>query len=202
MHPAAGEVDHTPHAPRRSARHRLVLTGLLATLALVVSACSDADDGSADEPTAAETWASDVCSTVGAWTTTVEDARTTLSTPRDLSVDELEATVTEVSDATSTLVDDLGGLGTPDTESGDEAEQRIASLSEQLQEQAAVVEDGSGGEPQGMEELLTRVSTVTGAVAQMISDTQAAVADLRTLDGAQELEDAFSSAASCEDLRS
>ncbi|WP_416957573.1 hypothetical protein ACNKF0_08860 [Nocardioides sp. T5] len=201
MHPAAGEVDHTPHTPRRSARHRLALTGLLAALALVVSACSDADD-SADEATAAETWASDVCSTVGAWTTTVEDARTTLSTPRDLSVDELEATVTEVGDATSTLVDDLGGLGTPDTESGDEAEQRIASLSEQLQEQAAVVEDGSAGEPQGMDELLTRVSTVTGAVAQMISDTQAAVADLRTLDGAQELEDAFSSAASCEDLRS
>ena len=53
-----------------------------------------------------------------------------------------------------------------------------------------------------MGELLARVSTVSGAVAQMISDAQAAVADLRVLDGAQELEDAFSSAASCEDLRS
>jgi hypothetical protein len=36
----------------------------------------------------------------------------------------------------------------------------------------------------------------------MLSDAQAAIADLRMLDGAQELEDAFASAASCEDLTS
>ena len=202
MHPAAGGVDHAPRTPRRTARHRLVLAGLGATLALVVSGCSESEDGSGSEPTAAESWASDVCSTVGAWTTTVKDARATLSTPRDLSVDEIEATFTELRTATSTLVDELGDLGVPDTEAGDEAEERISSLSEQLQDQAAVVDDASGDQPQGMGELLASVSTVSGAVAQMISDTQAAVADLRVLDGAQELEDAFSSAASCEDLRS
>jgi hypothetical protein len=177
------------------------LAGLVAGLALVVSGCSS-DDGSADEPTAAESWASDVCSTVGAWTSTVQDARDTLSTPRDLSANEIEATFTELGTATSTLVDELGDLGTPDTEAGDEAEERISSLSEQLQTQADVVEDATSDQPQGMGELLASVSTVTGAVAQMISDAQAAIADLRMLDGAQELEDAFASAASCEDLTS
>lgn len=181
-------------------RHHLAPAGLAAGLALVLSACGQSDDGSASEPTAAESWASDVCTTVSAWRSTLTDARETLSTPRDLSAAEIEATFTEVRTATSTLVDELAGLGSPDTEAGDEAEERISSLSEQLQEQAAVVEDSSGDQAQGMGELLTRVSTVSGAVAQMISDTQAAVSDLRTLDGAQELEDAFSSAASCQDL--
>jgi hypothetical protein len=178
-----------------------ILAGLVAGLTLVVSGCGGSDD-SADEPTAAESWASDVCSTVGAWTSTVADARETLSSPRDLSANEIEATFAEVSTATSTLVDDLGGLGAPDTEAGDEAEDRISALSEQLQEQADVVDEATGDQPQGMGELLARVSTVTGAVSQMVSDAQAAVADLRTLDGAQELEDAFASTASCEDLRS
>jgi hypothetical protein len=179
-----------------------VLAGLVAGLALVVSGCSESDDGSGSEPTAAESWASDVCSTVGAWTTTVEGARETLSSPRDLSANEIEATFAEVRTATSTLVDELGGLGAPDTEAGDEAQDRIASLSEDLQAQADVVEDASGDQAEGVGELLARVSTVTGAVSQMVSDTRAAVADLRTLDGAQELEDAFTSTASCEDLRS
>lgn len=178
------------------------LAGLVAGLALVASGCGASDDDAADEPTAAESWASDVCSTVGAWTSTVQDARTTLSTPRDLSANEVEATFTEIGDATSTLVEELGDLGAPDTEAGDEAQARISTLSEQLQAQADVVEEATGDQPQGMGELLARVSTVTGAVAQMVSDAQAAVADLRVLDGAQELEDAFASATSCEDLGS
>ena len=165
-------------------------------LALVASGCGESDD----EPTAAESWASDVCTTVGAWTSTIADARTTLSTPRDLSANEIEATFRDVGTATSTLVTELGDLGAPDTEAGDEAQDRISSLSEQLQTQADVVEDATSDQPQGMGELLASVSTVSGAVAQMISDAQAAVADLRVLDGAQELEDAFASAASCEDL--
>lgn len=198
MQPVAGGVDRTP---RRAARRRLaVLTGLVVGLA-VVPGCGS-DDDAASEPTAAESWASDLCSSVGDWTTTMKDARSTLSEPRDLSVDEVEATFTEVRTATSTLVEDLGDLGAPDTEAGDEAGELVSSLSEDLQAQAAVVEDASNDQPQGMGEVLARVSSVTGAVAQMISDTQATVTDLGALDGAQEMEDAFADTASCQDLTS
>ena len=192
--------------PRKGTRRKLALAGLVAGLPLIVSACGGSDDGSDDgsgsEPTAAESWASDVCSTVGSWTTTIADARSTLSTPRDLTANEIEATFAEVRSATSTLVDGLGDLGAPDTEAGDEAEKRLTSLSEQLQKQADVVDDAAGDQPQGMGERLARVSTVSGAVATMISDAQKAVADIRALDGAQELEDAFKSTASCKDLTS
>lgn len=199
MLPAAGGIDRTP---RRTGRRRLaVLAGLVVGLA-VVSGCGESDDDSGTEPTAAETWASDLCSSLGSWTTTMKDARSTLSTPRELSVDEVEATFAEVRTATSTLVEGLGDLGAPDTEAGDEAGELVSSLSEDLQAQAAVVEDASSDQPQGMGELLARVSSVTGAVAQMISDTQTTVTDIRALDGAQELEDAFASTQSCQDLTS
>lgn len=180
----------------------VALAGLAAGLTLVASGCGQSDDNASSEPTAAESWASDVCTTVGAWTTTLQDARETLSSPRDLSAADIESTFAEVRTATSTLVNELDDLGAPDTDAGDQAQERVSSLSEQLQEQAAVIDDASGDQPQGMGELLTRVSTVSGAVAQMISDTQAAVADLRVLDGAQELEDAFKDTASCKDLTS
>lgn len=202
MCPAAEGVEHAPPTRRGPSRRRLGLVAVVTGLALVASGCGESDDGSAAEPTAAESWASDVCTTVGAWTSTVADARTTLSTPRDLSANEIEATFAEVSTATSTLVDELGDLGAPDTEAGDEAQDRISSLSEQLQAQADVVEDATSDQPQGMGELLASVSTVTGAVAQMISDAQAAVTDLGALDGAQELQDAFTDADSCAELSS
>jgi hypothetical protein len=178
------------------------LAGLAAVLALVASGCGQSDDDTASEPSAAESWAAPVCTTVGARTTTLKDPKETLSTPRDLSAADIESTFAEVRTATSTLVDELGDLGVPDTDAGDQAEERVSSLSDQLEEQATVVEDASGDQPQGMGELLASVSTVSGAVAQMISDTQAAVADLRALDGAQELEDAFKDTAACQDLTS
>ena len=199
MRPRTGRDVTRP--PRRRRRPGLALAALVVGLPVVASGCSASDDDSGSEPTAAESWAADVCSTVGAWTTTITDARTTLSTPRDLSVDEIESTFAEVRSATSTLVDELGDLGAPDTEAGDEAQKRIESLSDQMHEQADIVQDASGDPPQGMSELLTRVSTVSGAVAQMIADAQSAIADLRALDGAQELEDAFAGTTSCQDLK-
>jgi hypothetical protein len=165
--------------------------------------CGSDDDGSdsADEPTAAETWADDLCSSVGAWTTTMEDARTTLSEPRELSAADLEATVDQVRSATTTLVSDLGELGAPDTEAGDAAEERLTAMSDEIESQSAVVEEAAGSEPENLQQRLERASTVTGAAAAMVSEAKAAIADLGELDGAQELQDAIESTGSCQDLR-
>jgi hypothetical protein len=190
---------------RRSPRTRcpLALAGLLAGIALVGAGCGDPDEDSTSEPSepsAAESWAADVCTTLGAWTATIADARTTLSKPRELSPADIEATFHSVASSTSTMVDKLADLGAPDTEAGDEAEKLIKSLSEQLREQAEVVADASDSEPSGAEQRLSRISTVSGSVAKMIEDAKEAVTDIRALDGAKELEDAFKSTSSCQDL--
>ncbi|WP_159081331.1 hypothetical protein [Nocardioides sediminis] len=186
----------------RRTRRRLAAAGLVVALVATGAGCGSDDDGdSADEPTAAESWADDLCTSVGAWTTTMEEARTTLSEPRELSAADLEATIDQVSSSTSTLVGDLGDLGAPDTEAGDAAQERLTALSDEMESQSAVVEEAAGSEPGNLQQLLDRVSTVTGAAAAMLSEAKAAVADLRELDGAQELQDAIEGTASCQDLR-
>jgi hypothetical protein len=188
----------------RRPRRRLPTAGLLAALVVTGAGCGSDDDSggdSADEPTAAESWADDLCTSVGAWTTTMEEARTTLSEPRELSAADLEATVDQVRSATSTLVSDLDALGAPDTEAGDAATERLSAMSDEIESQSAVVEEAAGSEPENLQQRLERASTVTGAASAMVSEAKAAITDLGELDGAQELQDAIEGTASCQDLR-
>jgi hypothetical protein len=181
-------------------RRHLALAGLVTSLVVTAAGCSDSGDGSGDEPTAAESWAGDLCSSVGAWTTTIDEARATLANPRELSVTDVQSTIEKVRTSTSTFVSDLGDMGAPDTEAGDAAAQRVSSLSDSLEQQASVMEKAAGTQPDGLEQRLARVSTVSGAAATMASETKKAVSDIRELDGAAELQDAMESSSSCQDL--
>jgi len=190
-----------------TARRCLTSLALLAALAAGTASCGDSDS-EADQPaaeasptaSAAEAWASDLCSSLGAWTTTIDQAREQLSEPRDLSVDEVEATSDQVVAASSTLLTQLGSMGAPDTDAGDEAQARLSSLSDDLEAEREVVETAVAEQPSTMQERLQRVSTVTGAAAAMAAEAQSAVADLAALDGAAELQAAFASSDSCQEL--
>jgi hypothetical protein len=159
--------------------------------------------GSDSEPaqSAAESWASAVCSSIGQWSTTIEQARTTLGNPADLSANEARETLEQVGASTRALATDLDGLGAPDTESGAEAERLVTALSEELHQQLEVVKDAAEQHPEGASQHLDRMAVVSGAAAAMASATETTIDDLRALDGASELEDAFKGADSCQDLR-
>ena len=47
----------------------------------------------------------------------------------------------------------------------------------------------------------SQVSTVTGAIAAMLTDVSTAIDNLRQLQGADELEQAFQDASTCQELR-
>jgi methyl-accepting chemotaxis protein len=142
-----------------------------------------------------------VCSTAADWRAAIDDAQATLTDTGNLSADLIRQTVDDVATATATLVTDLSGMGAPDTEAGDEAEARLSSLSDQLQQQEDVISGATDESAGGLQELLAQVSTVTGAIATMLADVSTAVDDIRRLDGAQELEDAFKDSPACQDLR-
>jgi hypothetical protein len=188
-----------------TARRRLTALVLVAALAAGAASCGDSDS---DEPeasptaTAAETWASDLCSSIGTWTTTVDEARDQLSKPRELSVDEVEASFDQVAAASSALVTELRGLGAPESDAGDEAEDRLTALADELEAQREVVEGAVAEQPATMQARLEKVSTVTGAAAAMSAEAKSAVDDLKALDGAAELQDAFASSDSCQELGS
>jgi hypothetical protein len=171
---------------------RLSVIGLL-VLALAAG-CGGDDGGSA----ATAEWADGVCSAISAWgdsiTATGESLRSGATEEDDLrrAVDELE-------EATQTLVDDLEGLGPPDTEAGQEAEETLDQLAEDVDENLSeisdAVDDASGAT--GLLEAATPVSATLTAMGQQPSS---AFAELEQLDSAGELEDAFREADSCDEL--
>lgn len=172
---------------------------LLAIMA-VTSACNDSAD-SQDQQSATEAWAGDVCSTAGNWLDAITDAQAALTDTANLSAETLRGAFDGVVTATDALITDLGDLGPPDTEAGDEAAAQVSTLSDQLDEQRAAISaamDQDGGSVQG---LLSQVSTVTGAIAAMLTDVSTAIDNLRQLQGADELEQAFQDASTCQELR-
>ena len=192
-------MTRTPRQSARGGGRHLVPIVLTAVL-VMGTGCSGSDGE--NQQSAAEAWADDVCASVSDWTGAIQDAQATLRDPANLSANDVEGTLDSVSTATSAFVSDLQNFGPPDTDAGQAAQAQLSTLSEQLQEQADIVtralDQASGG---SLQEQLAQVSAVSGALSTMVSDSVAAVQNIRELDGAEELERAFQDSATCQELR-
>lgn len=175
------------------------LTAVVVLALFAAAGCGGGGGSSSSGQPSAEEWANDVCSALKSWSDTVKSATTSLqSSP---SVDALQNTATQVKDATSTLVDDLRGLGTPDTESGDKAKEATDKLADQLDEDKQKIEDATK-DVSGASGMLDALSTVTSTLGSMATQFQTALSSLGQVDPKGELEDAFSNAESCKSLTS
>lgn len=182
--------------------------GAVALVAILGVGCgSSGDDEPSTDPTSggdtsAEAWADGVCSAVTTWQGVVMEAGSTLGEPRDLSVNAVKDAVESTVDATETLVTDVGELGPPDTEAGEEAQQQLKALSDGLQSEADVLRTAIDADATTAEELSTNVSAISGALSNMRADVETALNGIQTLDGAGELKEAFTSAESCQEVGS
>jgi hypothetical protein len=70
------------------------------------------------------------CSAVSTWSTSVQT--TTTSLKGNVTEDSLKSASADVTKATDEFVNDLKGLGTPDTESGKKAKETLDTLAGQL----------------------------------------------------------------------
>ena len=193
------------------------LTALVgAVLLLATAACggspstnssdgSDGSDGSegseGSQQSQAMTWAEDVCSAASDWKNAINSALTTLSDKANLSANGVRDAVDTVAAATDSLVADLTSLGAPDTTAGDQAQAQLTTLATQLQQQKDTITSATSQSPTSARDLLTQVSTVTGALATMLDDVTTTVDDIGQLDGAEELESAFQDAPACQQLQ-
>ena len=141
-----------------------------------------------------------MCSSVQDWTDALSSAQASLSDTSNLSADSVRAAITDVSSATKTFVSDLKSVGSPGTDAGDQAEQELQTLSGNLEEQDQVIKEATSTKSDNLDSMLAQVSTVTGALATMVSDARTTVTNIQGLDGAQEIEDAFRSAPACTGL--
>ncbi len=113
----------------------------------------------------------------------------------------MKSAVDDFEGATNDFVDDVRGLGQPETEAGEEAKESLDQLADDIDENVAQiqseVEDASG--VRGVVEAATAVSAALSTMGTQLSST---FAELEQLDGAAELQRAFEESDSCASLAS
>jgi ABC-type transporter Mla subunit MlaD len=167
---------------------------VLCVTAVALAAGCGGDDGDGGGSSATE-WADGLCSAITGWTESVQATSNSLK-GGNLSEDSLKDAADEFKSATQEFVDDVRGLGTPDTESGEQAKEQIDQLADSVEENVTKIEDAvdDGGS------LATTVSAVTTALSSMGEQLSAAFTSLGQLDPGGELEQAFKDADACDEL--
>lgn len=171
---------------------RWLTIGLVVAMTAVAAGCGGDDDSDAS---AATDWAGSVCTALTTWKDSLTSAASSLQ-GGSISVDALKSAVGDIEDATETLADDLEGLGRPDTEAGQQAQETVETLAGQLSDGADTIEDAVD-DVSGVQGVVAAASTVTKTLTTMGTQVASAFSQLEGLEGSQELKDAFSEADSC-----
>jgi uncharacterized protein YoxC len=175
-------------------RTRMLAAALVAGIALVAAGCGG-DDTSVSASTQ---WAGDVCTAVNTWRSDISSTASSLtSNPTRAG---LEQAAEDAKSTTETLVDTLKGLGSPDTEAGEQARSAVDTLSTDLQRDVDTIQKAVD-DASGVQGLLGAVSAVSAAVASISQQLSAAMDQLGSLrDVDDQLRQAFTDAESCDGL--
>lgn len=170
----------------------LFVAALAVAAALLAAGCGGDDENST------EAWANDLCTSVTTWTDSVEDAVNSLS-GGNLSRNTLSAAVDDVGDATDTLESDLSDLGAPETESGEQAQEAVSTLSTELQDGMDQIQTAFEG-ASTVTQVLNAASVATSTVATMWGQVTSTFTTLEGLDAEGELQSAFEDSSECQDI--
>jgi methyl-accepting chemotaxis protein len=177
---------------------RRLLVPALATIVLAAGCGGDGNGG--DESTSPTEWADGLCSSITTWTDSLQSTTDSLRSG-NLTEDSLRSAADDVKSSTETFVDDVKGLGKPDTESGQQAEDLVDGLGDDLDEGAQKIESTIEGvsDPSG---ILNAVSVVSGTIQTMSQQVSSTLQQLRQLDPAGDLAQGFQEAESCDVIQS
>ena len=178
-------------------RRRLMSGRWLVIAVLCASFAAGCGGDDAGNEASATDWADDVCSAISTWTASV--AATAESLRADPGEDALRNAVDNFQSSTNDFVDELQGLGAPETEAGEQAKASVDKLADDVDENVSqmksAVDDVSG--VSGIVEAVTVVSAGLSRLAEEVSTT---IASLQDLDTGGELEQAFRDADSCDEF--
>jgi methyl-accepting chemotaxis protein len=175
---------------------RRLLVPALATIVLAAGCGGDGNGG--DESSSPTEWAGDLCSSITTWTDSLQSTTDSLRSG-NLTEDSLRSAADDVKSSTETFVDDVKGLGKPDTESGQQAEDLVDGLGDDLDDGAQKIEDTIEGVSDASG-VLNAVSVVSGTIQTMSQQVSSTFEQLRQLDPGGELEQGFQDADSCDEL--
>jgi hypothetical protein len=170
---------------------------VIAVVALATLAAGCGGKSSSSQSTSAADWANGLCSAVSTWSTSVRTQTTSLK--GNVTEDSLKSASAEVTKATDEFVDDLKGLGTPDTESGKKAKETLDKLGGQLKTDAQTI-DKAVKDVSGTSGALQAVSTVSSTLVTVGDQVTTAFTSIQQLDTKGELDKAFKDADACKAL--
>jgi hypothetical protein len=169
-------------------------------LLLAVAGCGgDDDDGGGQS--ASEEWVSGLCSAAATWRSSLEDTVSQFGSPSDLTADSLRQAVNDGLDATETFVDDVRGLGRPETEASQEASSIVDSMADDVESTKDDLRDTFGSGDDSLPELISKLSVAGQQIQQMGAELQSSFTELQNLDGGQELKDEIDANADCDAAR-
>ena len=171
----------------------LVVVALLA--AFLASGC-----GGGKDENSATAWADDVCSAITTWKDSITSTADTLK-GGNLSEDSLRSAADDVESATSDFVDDVRGLGKPDTDAGEQAKESLDHLADEADQNLSAIKSAVD-DASGVSGAVAAVTAISAALSTMGSQLSSTFNELEQLDAGGELETAFKEADSCNELQS
>jgi hypothetical protein len=177
-----------------------MIAAAVAVTALLAAGCGGSSDSASSDTTPTEEWADGLCSSISTWTSSLTTIVGTI-TDGNLSKNSLTAAVDDAKSATETFTTSLSDLGTPDTEAGQEAKDSVDQLVTDIQADMTEIEDAVNG-ASGVAGVIAAVPTISSILAkagEQVSDTLTGFQDI---DAKGELESAFESSSSCQDITS
>lgn len=182
---------------------RTLIACAVAALALVAAGCGGSDEassGSSEAPPAAE-WADGFCTAITTWTDSIKTVTEQFTDLSSFSQDGLEEAANDVKSATDTLVDDLKGLGAPDTESGQEVKDSIDELSTTLESQIDEIET-TVDETSGLTEVPGAITSISTSLSAMSTAFSSTLQTVESADAEGELQTALEDSPACADISS
>lgn len=171
----------------------------LTVLTVAVAGCGGS------ESSAAEGWASDVCSAIGTWKTNVQkittDATNALTEPGATRQDA-ETAIDDGVKTTQDLIDELKAIGPPETSNRTEAKTEVDAFVTQAESTVDDVKSALEALPANatLADIVQGLSGLATSLQATIASGQQLVTSLEELGG--DLKQGFEKADSCKDLRS
>ena len=168
---------------------------VVGALVVAIGCGSSSDESTAS---AAEAWASDVCTAITTWQTTI--GLTVDSVTTDPSRASIETAVNDARAATDEFVQTLDELGAPETDAGDAARQSLGDLSTGLSDDVETIQ-GALENTSSISGIRGAVTTVAATLSAMGDKIDSTFSDLQDLDAGDEVKQAFADSPDCEELR-
>ena len=174
---------------------KTLITTFVTALALVVAGCGgSSEESSSASPT--DEWANGFCTAITSWTDSIQSIADQFTDPSSLSEDGLQRAADDAKSATEEFVDDVKGLGAPDTESGQEIKSSIDSLSTTLESEVTQIEDAAQ-EVSGLTSLPGAITSITTSLSAMGTAFSSTLDTIDSADAKGELQQALEDSPDC-----